>query len=298
MKKTEMVYGEMINATPAMAQEWLDKNLSAASEGGLSNRKLKERIEKKYYNRMIRGEWNPCNGESIKFDSDGNLIDGQHRLTAQIRTGKSMWWFVVYNCRRDAFKTIDDGTARSGADMLSIHGEKNVNVFSALIQLVRRYKTKTLATGNTEAIPNADMFDAATEEKESGAEDSVNIALSNRAPKGFIAPSVVAFVHFMASKNGNREKADAFVKALCIQEPAENDQPIRSLRKRLTENMTGVKRASKVTTIAWCVKAWNAFYEGRQLSSAGLRYKERATKDIESGKVIAPAHDFPEFANL
>jgi hypothetical protein len=294
MKKSDMVRGEMVQVDAKMAAEWLAKNLAAANDGESRNRKLRVNVEDKYYSEMMRGRWNELNGETIKFDSAGNLIDGQHRLGAQIRTGKTMWWFVAYNCRSDAFKTIDNGSNRKPPDMLSIHGEENCNTLAAALTLVAKYKDGTMAKGKY-AVSNQDVFDMMN--AESAIVESVDKAIQNRGPKGFLANSIVAFVHYMGSMNGNRAKADAFVEALCQQTRTENDQPIAALRKKLVANLVASKKASRVAVTAWCVKAWNAFYCGGKLTPALLRYRIKPQKDKDEN-MICGIEDFPKFANL
>lgn len=68
--------GEMI--TPVKAAEYLALNKN--------NRKLNEATVERYVNMMSKGEW-IMNGEPICFDRYGNLVNGQHRLTAIIRFG-------------------------------------------------------------------------------------------------------------------------------------------------------------------------------------------------------------------
>lgn len=295
MKKTEMIHGEMVEVTIQMAEEWLEKNLTFEAEGDVRNRKLRINVADKYRRIMERGKWNELNGETIKFDCDGNLIDGQHRLFAQIKYGKTMWWFVAYNCRRDAFKTIDNGSNRKAPDMLSIKGHENCNVLAATLGLASRYKDGTIAKAGRNGLSNQDVYDLVGQEP--GIVGSVSVAIENKGPKGFLATSIAAFIHYMGSKGGNSQLADNFVKALCRGDHCENDQPITMLRKKLVENLVASKKANRIVVTAWCVKAWNAYYEGRTLSPSSLRYRSRPTKD-EDGRVIQDVESFPSFANI
>ena len=298
MKNNDMVRASMVNVTPAIAKEWLDKNLALTEEGGLRNRKIRDRVVQRYCDIMDRKEWNEYNGETIKFDTDGNLIDGQHRLNALVKHGRNLWFLVVVNCRSDAFTSIDEGIKRGGSDMLHSQGDKNCNVASAALSLVSRYKDGTLnAGGSASTITNTQMFAIAMQEKNEGIDDSVRVAFENRAPKGFLAPAIVTFVHFMASKNGNRVRADEFVSVLCSQGSAHGDQPVRLLSKRLVENLASTRKAHRIMIAAWCVQAWNAFYAGKTITSSGLRWKMRATRGND-GTTITPAQSFPTFANL
>lgn len=67
--------------TPMKAARWLKRNIA--------NRRVSPKVVRNYAGDMSRGEW-LLNGEAIKFDRDGNLLDGQHRLGAIVHNGKSV----------------------------------------------------------------------------------------------------------------------------------------------------------------------------------------------------------------
>ena len=108
-----------------MAQKWLGKNNNI--------RKLKDPLVKRYAACMVAGDWD-SNGESIKFNTDGELIDGQHRLTAIARCGESIRMVVVSGVKDDTY--IDDGGKRSLGDYMVRAGFKNVNVLIAASRLI------------------------------------------------------------------------------------------------------------------------------------------------------------------
>jgi hypothetical protein len=51
------------------------------------NRSLASSRVTVYSGAMLAGEWR-MNGETIKFNGDGTLLDGQHRLAAVVRSGQ------------------------------------------------------------------------------------------------------------------------------------------------------------------------------------------------------------------
>lgn len=61
--------------TPETAKSWLLKNVH--------NRPLRDGLVTTYATDMANEQWQ-SNGESIKFSSEGELLDGQHRLAAVI----------------------------------------------------------------------------------------------------------------------------------------------------------------------------------------------------------------------
>ena len=76
------------------------------------------------------------NGESIKFDIDGNLLDGQNRLNSCVRSGKSFRTLVVEELPRPTQRTIDAGAVRFLAEDLSMMGETNIHVLAGTLARV------------------------------------------------------------------------------------------------------------------------------------------------------------------
>jgi hypothetical protein len=262
MKSTDKVRAEFVLVTPDMAREFIDKNVG-------NNRKVRATCMQKYLTRMQHGKWCECNGETLKFNRDGNLIDGQHRLLALIQYNKPLWFLLAYNCSLDAFATVDDGTNRKGADILSIDGAENCNILSAALSMVWRYVNAAMLSAINPS--NEEIRQLAVDHE--GMTASVRAAVQNRGPKGFLSPSIVAFIHYMGSRHHGEELADDFVRAVCSQEQCENDQPIRALRQRLIENMGAKKRMSRVDTVAIVIKAWNAFVSKEKVGKGMLRWR-------------------------
>jgi hypothetical protein len=91
------------------------------------NRNLKHAFLSYLIHAMNSGQFNGSNGSPIRFDKDGRLADGQHRLTAIVATGKTQRMLVVRGIDEEALKTIDISVPRSLGDQLRIErGERNV----------------------------------------------------------------------------------------------------------------------------------------------------------------------------
>lgn len=75
---------------------------------------------------MRAGRWKP-NGSPIRFDKNGNLCDGQHRLAACIRSGVTLREQVfIAELEEDAYGTIDTNARRRTA--LQIARQRNLLV--------------------------------------------------------------------------------------------------------------------------------------------------------------------------
>lgn len=118
MEKCRMRIEEVL-VTPEKAVEWLGCNIKR-------NRPILTDRETSYAHDMVSGKW-IRNGETIKFDTNGKLIDGQHRLRAIVDTGLSIKMDVAYNVPEDAFKTIDTGAPRNYRQIMRMDGNEWVN---------------------------------------------------------------------------------------------------------------------------------------------------------------------------
>jgi hypothetical protein len=105
---------EVATITPDIARQWLDNNIR--------NRPVREGTIRKYVEAMKAGQWE-LNGETIKFSTEGVLLDGQHRLRAVVQSGVTIQSYVIHNLSGKVFDTIDTGANRSIGDLLALQGE-------------------------------------------------------------------------------------------------------------------------------------------------------------------------------
>jgi len=135
-KKNDEPYAEMIEITPKMAMDWL----SAVPD---YQRKIDERHVNKLVMAIQRKEWR-LNGASIVFNERGDLIEGQHRLTAIARSGQTVPSFVVTGVAKDdlTFASLGDVKARKVTDFLYT---KEVNNVAAVLRYIWFLENKLLS---------------------------------------------------------------------------------------------------------------------------------------------------------
>lgn len=110
--------------TPEIAKVYLSMNGA--------NRPFKPRTVDFYADQMKRGLWKE-NGEAICFTSDGKLADGQHRLSAVIKSGCTIRFVVVRGCEEGSFATYDSGVNRRSSDVFAIAHVRNYVQKSAIV---------------------------------------------------------------------------------------------------------------------------------------------------------------------
>ena len=104
---------EVLKITPAVAKQWLETNTI--------NRKLRPGGVESWHAIFDRKEY-VLTHQGVAFAKTGELIDGQHRLTAisERDPSFSVQMMVTTGAAIDAFKGVDQGIKRSPADILSI----------------------------------------------------------------------------------------------------------------------------------------------------------------------------------
>ncbi|RWC45809.1 MAG: hypothetical protein EOS55_18675 [Mesorhizobium sp.] len=73
-------------------------------------------------------------GDTIKFGSDGRLLDGQNRLAACVRSDKNLRTHVVFNIDPGLFGRMDIGKPRNAADVLHIAGYKYASTLASAVR--------------------------------------------------------------------------------------------------------------------------------------------------------------------
>lgn len=108
--------------TPTTAAAYLERNTG--------NRTIKSKHVESLADSMTAGHWQ-CTHEGIAFDTVGSLIDGQHRLSAVVKSGCTITSLVFRDCEPGTFNVIGDASRRTAADVLHLAGELNTNKLAA-----------------------------------------------------------------------------------------------------------------------------------------------------------------------
>ena len=154
-KKKSDISVSLVYITPEIAEHYLSYNTQNRKESVSSISFLTQQMNKGLFIE---------NGESIVFDKNMKLTDGQHRLMAIINSGKSYHIPVVTGVNIKSMATYDTGKNRSAADVLSINGFKNANLLSTFIKLINKYEkngskaSKPLSYSRDEQLTNQQIL--------------------------------------------------------------------------------------------------------------------------------------------
>jgi len=239
--------------TPDMATKWLEQNTM--------NRKIRQSSVDTYASIMKRGQWE-LNGETIIISDTGDVLQGQHRLSACFDSGASFDSYVVIGMTKDVFDTLDQGKRRSGADALYIHNKlhgvesKYENAIIAAIMTCLEYKNGLWKSRHTHTITNHDKLDFL--ERNPGITEWVKKARSKKKDWVNRHSSSMGAIAFLGSKKYPM-KAETFIAGFVTGNDLTDDSPIRKLRRKF---------ATETKMIKWnrlklIIYAWNLHVENK-----------------------------------
>ena len=121
--------------SPKTAAEWLKQNLN--------NRKINDHRVAALVRQLVADRFN-LSPDAIAFDSSNRLCNGQHRLTAIVRSGVAAPLIVLREAPTNTFLVTDIGMKKSGAHALHTLGYDGCTNLSA----IARYVTSVVACGS------------------------------------------------------------------------------------------------------------------------------------------------------
>lgn len=104
--------------TPEKAKEWLKANPN--------NRTIKMRDVSSLMDSIRTGHFKTTH-QGIAFDEEGNLVDGQHRLTAIALSEIPVYMWVCRGMPRDTMTEVDKGRGRTKTDRDTVVGKYDDN---------------------------------------------------------------------------------------------------------------------------------------------------------------------------
>lgn len=235
--------------TPDLAAEMLAKNRS--------NRKINQQIVQRYARTMESGGW-LLNGETIKFDREGFMFDGQHRLSACVLTGKPFEAFVAEGLDREAFDTVDTGKGRTSADALYASGNtSNAPLVASIANLAIKMETNSLRL-NRYIEPHR-VREWVAEHSPSVIEAAERVRKMN-----FLGFSPVLGLVYMIASEKDAAKADVFFNQLETGENLAKGDPSLTLRETLIKHKSD-RSYHKADVLSMAFAAWNAFQMAKSL---------------------------------
>lgn len=238
--------------TPTKAQKWLDNRAP--------NRPIRPKAVKRLAAAIRQDEWE-VNGETVKFDKDGRMIDGQHRCLGVVQSGVVVKSFVTRGLNRVTFDTIDTGNPRLCSDLFARYNEKHYCTLAAAVSWLSRFNAGAILAGRRTAPTHPQS--RALLAQHPGLRES---CVWGGRVKDMIAPSAGVFLHYLFSRTDSAA-ADFFFEHFAtgddLKSSSRYTSAILALRGTLQKNRADVARMPTEVLVGLTIQAWNTMRAGR-----------------------------------
>lgn len=254
---------KIIEFSPQLA-EYVLANLSR------DNRPKKPAKIKRYAEDLVAGRWG-LTGDTIKFGTNGLLRDGQNRLAASVRAGRSLISHVVFGVDPDLFTRMDIGKNRTPADVFAIAGISYANHVAGAVRWLL-ILTSEKPNDRGAQFSNEELLEAYRSRFDADKlEHSIQCALAvRRSTRHPVAP--LAALHYLFAQR-DRQKADEFFDEWAMDRAKRARAPTRYLQRKLVEMARlANRRLHENVRNALIIKAWNAYVANRSLTKKVMEH--------------------------
>ena len=233
------------------------------------NRSPKKGKQREYLSDMLAGRWR-FNGESLKIDKNGVLLDGQNRLMALAQTDGSVIlpFLLVSGLEPESQKTMDQPAKRTAYDQLLISNIDSNRTIAAAVRFYIQWDRlaffggRDAAVTNTEIVEWAETNPTAMELLWSLYHDGFATKISGELAvrQGVLLAAALRFSEL------DFDDMEQFFTFLHTGADMSIDHPVLTLRTRLARHHHSQMKLKDQDQAALLVQSWNAFRSGRSLA--------------------------------
>jgi hypothetical protein len=260
---------ELMDVTPALATSWL--------ETMAANRRLNTTHVERLAEDIRRGDWRQT-FDPIRFNKKSELVDGQHRLSAIVASGKTLPLYIARNLDARAMAVIDTGRARSVADAMQINGVPHARKLAAAAKALYYYDLGKMASSGP-AVSYAQL------QRTIKAHPFLADAVEQVVQSSVIQPHAQLAMVYCVAHEKHAKKAEEWIDAVQEGENIGRGNPAFELRKRLL-SMRGKGSKTQMrgpAVAALIITAWNCYLANRRdITPSELLWRNtRATEEDE-----------------
>lgn len=251
MNKKNTLHTSTVTVTPKLAIQWLKTNKKNRPTSGVT--------VTRYAIDIAANKW-ILTGDAIRFNGNGALIDGQHRLRAVIKANKSIPCLVIRNVPGAAFDVLDTGKNRNYRDTLVLYGAGNSHGFASAVAWAARLSlypamgVHVLRGG----LSNRDVHEYWERHKD--IENSEKFGKLARYVLG--SEGMSAGLHYLFHLI-DPALADTYMLALAEGESLNREHPAFHIRDRMIKNRVSKTKLPRKDVAAMIIKGWNVLRTGK-----------------------------------
>jgi hypothetical protein len=257
--------------TPEVAEKWLRHN---NRNRPLSNVEVQQHVRD-----MKAGNWLQT-GQTVGFDWNGNLSNGQHRLQAIVLSGVPQQLLVVRGLDPKAQDVTDIGKKRSIADALHLEGLAKVRpgqlgAIARAVLLVENAPTNDPRYRPTQA----EVLDKVRAEQ--GAFEDAAYVMGRSYTSGLRGGMIYGVAYYYLDKK-NSDAAFDFFEKLVTGADLSAGNPIFTLRRRLMIDPPRSSGAAQLRqNLGLFYKAWNLWRGGKTAQYIRIGRSEKIPTPVD-----------------
>lgn len=255
----------IVTITPEIAQQLLDNTDMTIQ------RKANHGQVKFLTREILKGNW-ALNGDAIRQDVLGNIIDGQHRLKACVRSKTNIETLFVKGLPTESIVTIDMGQkSRNNSDVLEMSRRKKFKYsgsISSSAKFINNFDSKVFSSNSDRKIAtymsgadylewiksHEDIFDSVAE----------SMRIRSNGDKLISSPVFCGLKYIFDRLN--KDKSNLFFQQLSDGYGLKSTDTLFTLRKKLINNRFKSTRMTQKTIVLLICRCWNAFIKGEKLT--------------------------------
>ena len=245
--------------TPVDAGKIMDEHWKRVQEGTFMPRPISVGTIAKYMMDMRNGYWRLA-PDPIAFDTNDNLIQGQHRLEAVRRSGVTCEFYVSKGWEASTMDVLDTGKSRSVGAIMAMKGLKNTTALAGTVGGIARIPYRGHASGLTYTQASYIL-------KELGLMNDIEEMMRTISSKKDFVGHIfgpLCYYHSVRPK-----KAFAFGESLFKFNTTEGS-PVR-LFLNWQKTSKGVPQVTKLQIMCFCIRIWD---EGKTVSKFAAGYDD------------------------
>lgn len=242
--------------SPEMAAEWLKKNKG--------NRTPSRSAIKKYASDMQAGRWS-VTGDAIRFDSNGDLIDGQHRLLACLSANTNFESLIISDLPNEVRHQMDLGVRRTPGNILEQMGVAQGTRLAAAITQLISISDGTDVRGRITTPMIVEICQQHPRLAEAvaivyGGDPLVKDGFVGRRSIIGASPAHIAAVYYAAAYLlGEKERADEYLSVFKTGIPNYPGDPAHAFRERLLRLRSTGTPLTRGAQLRGLCGSWNQF---------------------------------------
>lgn len=205
-------------------------------------------------------------GDTVKFGTEGTLLDGQNRLSACVQSNCAFRTHVVFGIDGRAFAVIDNNAVRSNPDTFEIAGVPNSQTAAQAVRWLMIYENDPQSRGVS--FENTDVLEYWRTKVDSALLN--NCVSKAKAAGRNVPPGSLAAHLYMFAKQGPRRVWDQLVADI-----ETSSRGYLSLKRKVEKSReANMGRIHETAVNAWMIQMWHGYKKDERVTKATFTWND------------------------